>query len=385
MVSIVGIYIFGFCYNYVEGRRLNIVIVSVGSLYFGLGVLCRSIKLAKESVNWKILMIGEICSGCCMWLLSNVKNITVDYPAGNFNRIFLNIAAAVNGIVFVFCCAKLLEILFGKKRCFANAVAYISKNTMGIIFFHFLMFKVCIGILVLVGVVDISYMKNLTPVQDDIGYTYMWLFLSVAVLGSVFLWSLCNLCSIGRIACGTASDVYGKWYGYCIKTKLAGFLGRVMRKMRNSLWGEKRIAGLCGIFFAGAAVGSMAGIMLGLNMPQATVFSGQIREEKTDFILLEGDWWEDHWMGKRLVFSCVFEEEKTVTLKINDFGGLQGQKLYCIVGEEKKVLDVSDKDSVYQIKIPAGEHEFIIEAEKTFCPANGDERELSVNLDIEYE
>lgn len=223
-IIVLVIYIIGFYYIQWEGRDIGTGMLAIGQLYFGIGVLCRQFQFSKnlsENRNRVFIYIsGILCCTLIMWRLSLVENITVDYPSGEFNHIVLNVLAALNGILFVYFLSKILEICLKNRKCILRIVNYVGKNTIGVVYFHFLMFKFCIAILMLCGVVDITYMKNFTPSPEEIGWRFLWLFLPISVFGSIGIWKICNLSFLGRCLLGGERELYRSWYNYIRNLKI---------------------------------------------------------------------------------------------------------------------------------------------------------------------
>ena len=231
-------YVAGFIYAHCDGANSGVTSLAIGQLYFGVGVLCRNTYI-KETIDkdssYLKLIIGSFISVFIMVMFSNIKNITVDYPSRHFERIILNVIASINGICLLLFISKLMEKCIKPTSYIEKGIAYVGKNTLPIIYFHFLVFKVCIGILVIFGVVNINYMQNFTPLQDNIGLRFLWLFLLVSIVGSIFLWKVCNRTKLGRVLFGSERDMYKDWYIRLSKTRVISFIKRNMVDLKKYL------------------------------------------------------------------------------------------------------------------------------------------------------
>lgn len=241
--AIILVYTFGFYYTHTAGEGIGIS-AAIGQLYFGIGVLCQNTEINKKinrEINNFLLLGGILLTVVAMELFSHIKDIGVDYPSGKFEHILLNVFAALNGILLLIFISKLIEQLLKNIRIVKEIIAYISKNTIGVVFFHFLMFKICIGILILFRVVDYSYIQNFIPIEDDIGLRFFWIFLPISIAGSIGLWKVCNLTYVGRVLLGGERNTYRKWYSllakasFCIKirTLYLSFIEKLMKSKKN--------------------------------------------------------------------------------------------------------------------------------------------------------
>lgn len=119
------------------------------------------------------------------------------------------------------------------------------------------------------------------------------------------------------------------------------------------------------------------------ELPQSIRFKWMNIDDNYVFRVLEGNYWEDNWLGKRVVYLCNFDKERTVTIKVNSLGELEGTKLICTINDKEVCFDINKPNDSLSFVAPEGEYELIIEAEKTFVPTNGDSRELSINCNID--
>lgn len=189
----------------------NIDLVFIGQFYFGVGMLCKNIsRITKKEIylNKNIRFgIGIIITLLIMKGIAMLGNVTVDYPARSFGNILINCLSAINGILLIYCFAKILEAVFSKSKRLKDIISFIGQNTVAIMFFHFLMFKLVYVFLLIVGKIDLKYMINFTPTAD-IGNIYWPLFLIVAVFSSIMLWKLLTSFRLGRILLGEEKAVY---------------------------------------------------------------------------------------------------------------------------------------------------------------------------------
>ncbi len=199
------LYIVGYLFVRKEITFHNIDLVFIAQFYFGVGTLfarcnlnLKNRKIKYRSVIWILMCILSIGF---MYKLAGVDDITVDYPARRFNYIVLNCISALNGIAFLYSVSRLVDVMFGRIRIIKNTITYIGKNTISVVFFHFLFFKFVYLILLCLGEIDVTFLSNFTP-ADPIGYRYSILFLIVSIGGSIGLWNLFTFSNMGRILFG---------------------------------------------------------------------------------------------------------------------------------------------------------------------------------------
>ena len=224
----------------------NIDLVLIGQFFFGVGTLFRKVEMQKsvllnKKTKQTMRILTFVITTILIILFSKIPNITVDYPSRKFEYYILNLLAAVNGIVWVASFAKILDILLNKAKILKDPLLFIGRNTIGVVFFHFLFFKLCYGILFLFGVIDFSYMQNFIP-TEQIGNRYLLLFLIVSLMGSIGLWKLLLFCPGGKVLLGSSNKFRTKVFLLIEKSFMGkkieqgiDVIDRMLRKvMRNA-------------------------------------------------------------------------------------------------------------------------------------------------------
>lgn len=213
----------------------NIDLILIGSFFYGLGTICKTLSARwKESrisiglVGWTVLLITTVF---LIITLSKIPQITVDYPSRTFHHLFLNILAAINGIVCVISLSKIGEAIFEKIKVLKKFFMFIGQNTIGVVFFHFCFFKLCMVLLMFFGVVDYAYLKNFTP-DGEIGERYLLFFLIVSLFGSIGIWKLITCNKAGKIIMGEDKEFRSKLYTAFIN-KLSYLKGRIDFKKKG--------------------------------------------------------------------------------------------------------------------------------------------------------
>lgn len=104
-------------------------------------------KILFYAINIVILIATTI-------LLVVFKEIScvVDYARRSIENIILESLAGLNGIIFLIVLSKLIEKLIPNTT--KKILLCIGKNTMGILFFHFVIFKILLFIFYKKGVIE---------------------------------------------------------------------------------------------------------------------------------------------------------------------------------------------------------------------------------------
>lgn len=114
----------------------------------------------------------------------------VDYPSRNFTSPLLDALAAINGIIFVY---NLSQIITKLNLTYKKWLIAIGENSIGILFFHFLMFKLVFVIFNKFNIISMEELKNVVA-PSTVGNRYWILISFVGITGSYYLW--CFLCKI---------------------------------------------------------------------------------------------------------------------------------------------------------------------------------------------
>ena len=209
-IIVLLVYLFGY---YLVEKGINFKIgffqmdlICIGHLYFAIGGILSKIKARSFNAKVKtafgigVLLINVIV----FWYFGNINLMVVDYPSRSFNNAILDAVAALNGIVFIFIIAFFLQKM---PERLVKKVRYVGQNTMGIVVFHFLFFKLFSGILYKIGVVQIGEMVSVTP-PVELGKQYWWLYSILSIVGSLVLWEIIKHIPILSFFVGCKKNAY---------------------------------------------------------------------------------------------------------------------------------------------------------------------------------
>lgn len=179
----------------------------IAQFYFFSGLFAKQ-KMVLENLSSKklLLFIGFVLSVAIMFYFGVVNPTTVDYPSRRFGFFVADAIAALNGTMVFYYLARFLVCLPSKTK---KWIAYIGRNTIGILFLHFMFFNAGFGILIASKIVPLSYLQNFIP-TDEIGSKYWFLFVVVSIPLSLLLWKVMNLTKPMRVILGQEKGIYSQ-------------------------------------------------------------------------------------------------------------------------------------------------------------------------------
>lgn len=121
---------------------------------------------------------------------ANVAHVVMDWPIRKFGALWIDVFAVLNDVYLTIVIAQILS----KVEWIKNFIVFIGKNTMGILLFHFLSFKVAYYIL---G----ESIENFLPPAALNGYE-LFVCVFTAIFVSITLWKLLLLNPYLRYAFG---------------------------------------------------------------------------------------------------------------------------------------------------------------------------------------
>lgn len=208
-VSSAFIFIIGYYWIEREIQFGNLDLAFIAQFYFFLGVMANSTNVLNKVKNNKIFnWIFLVISTIGLWYFGCIKINVVDYPSRQFGFIFSNLLAAINGIIFIYCISILLEAI---PKIIKKYILLIGKSTLGIVFFHFLMFKCCFWFMYIIGIVPLEYLKNFIP-TTEIGEEFWVIIAGCSLILSTVLWNGLNKLRIARILLGQEKEIYNSVY-----------------------------------------------------------------------------------------------------------------------------------------------------------------------------
>lgn len=185
----VFLYLIGHYYVH-EGIQLvwNMDLILIAQIYYFMGILVKNYlekqKIHIGKVHSIIFTFLAISFGLLLFKFSKFSWAAVDYPSRTFGNPLYNFMTAMNGTFFIVS----VSIVISRIKKVSNFFILFGKRTLAILSFHFLFFKVSFYILYLMGIIDISYLKNFIPNEEV--YQYTFLTVSISLILCVILWEI---------------------------------------------------------------------------------------------------------------------------------------------------------------------------------------------------
>lgn len=180
-------------------------LIFVGLLFYGVG---RCFKRKQwETLLRKNIPIVLAVTICVLYYFGNINPITMDFPSRFFPNHFINLLTGINGSIFL----MVFSLWISKVNFISNIFIYLGKNSIGIMFYHFMFFKVGFLFLHLLGIVPISYLQHFVP-TDEIGRKYWCLMFANSIVFSTMLHELTKKIPIISFMLGMRKDKWNAIY-----------------------------------------------------------------------------------------------------------------------------------------------------------------------------
>lgn len=179
------IFLYGYSLSKSGGLAFAADLMLIAQGYIMLGTLAKKFlgaKIGKEKLVLQIL--GLVVTGALMFVATKLS-LSMDLSARRLNFPLVDVLLSVNGLAFCYFAAALI----GRGKLLKKLLSFLGKNTLPIVFFHFVGFKLGYGILYLCKIVPGSYFQNFTP-TTEIGNAWWWLLTLVSVGASLATWFL---------------------------------------------------------------------------------------------------------------------------------------------------------------------------------------------------
>lgn len=209
MVSIM-IYILGY-YRLSAAHTLpfGADIVPIAQCYYSIGYILKSalpdisLKKRHNGIAKSLLLLS--ITTLIMYLMK--KNLSalclMNLSDRQMTSLGWNTLAVINGILWLYSLSQFFCLI--SWDIIKNGLIKIGKNTMGIMLFHFLLFRLCALLLFLLGIAKIDELKNLVP-STEIGNNFWLFYTTIAIVGSVYIWKLLTKLPILKQLLGSDSQ-----------------------------------------------------------------------------------------------------------------------------------------------------------------------------------
>lgn len=213
------IYLFGFVLvhtGFHGNNCITVVFPKVFTCYgfFAIGNLFKSISDSEFSKSKKTLFVIVILNCCLMYFFKKIRPTVMDIASCKMPSEFVTILLVTNGFMLLYAVSNIFFILKNKfdnvaLNFLSGAFQYVGKNTLGILLFHFMFFKVAYVILYVFVKIPKYDISLLVP-NHDVGCKWWWLISIVSIVLSLSLWEIIKRIPIINFLFGFRKDVVKK-------------------------------------------------------------------------------------------------------------------------------------------------------------------------------
>lgn len=193
-VATLAVYLLGYYLQRCGYRQPHCVDMAlIGQFFFGMGLLtakCGWLETLRKK-KW----CYAVYAAALLWMLLARKlslhiagGVTVDYPSRAYPNILATALVPFGGILFSFGISELIGRL-GEKR--VRLLTKLGSSTLGVLFFHFIGFKIATLLLLPFGVTAASDISSFLLPEAVKVYAWSWLFYTAVSLAfSYGVWLL---------------------------------------------------------------------------------------------------------------------------------------------------------------------------------------------------
>ena len=189
MVVTVAVYLLGYHLQKIGYRQIHgFDIALIAQVYFAMGVVVSKFELFDKLRGRKWRGAIYVLAGVYMFLMTKIGQTTVDYPSRSYPSVLMAVIAPLGGILLVFGISELTEYL-GKAAI--SVLGRLGRDSMGIIFLHFIGFKVATALLMPFKITVFDDLKSFLLPQSVATYGWAWIYYTViSILFSVAVWEI---------------------------------------------------------------------------------------------------------------------------------------------------------------------------------------------------
>ena len=155
------------------------VLTAGGYLYFGRKMKKLERVLAERPDSSLLLSFLMLCVSA-FWCYSS-------YSSNTYTSVILSVICALCGSNVIISCSKIAEHKLSKKCCCKRFLEYLGQNTMGVVFFHFIAFRIVnIFIVAYKGISSLNIFEF--PIIYDCGFIWKCIYVIAAFPISIVLY-----------------------------------------------------------------------------------------------------------------------------------------------------------------------------------------------------
>lgn len=185
-IIIISTIVFSFAENSMMTGQNIIVLAGIAQYYFLWGFCLRKFVGKYDNIRWSVRCSMVLTVFVCLlwYFCSNTFiNIVVDWPSRHFNGMIKDCLLPIFGIIAIY----MISHLFSCFSVIDKIFSYIGKQTMGIMSFHFIGFKVAYALLILFKQMEMEEFKSLTP-PAIVGDRYWFMIVPISIVVALLLW-----------------------------------------------------------------------------------------------------------------------------------------------------------------------------------------------------
>lgn len=222
------IYLFGFVLVHINFHGNNCITVVLPKVFvcygfYAIGNLFKTISkfdFLKKSFSLALIFIVN-CT--LLYYFKKIKPTVMDIESCRMPSEFITMLLVTNGFMLLYSVSNIFFILKNKFNIFiydkvSNFFQYVGKNTLGILLFHFMFFKIPYVLLYILGKIPKDNIALLVP-DYDIGCKWWWLISTTSIFLSLFLWVIIKKIPVLNFLFGFRKDIALKIFNYTCHTK----------------------------------------------------------------------------------------------------------------------------------------------------------------------
>lgn len=365
-------------------------LVFLGNFFFTLGAIFRHIPgstALAQNIRWRRHGILLCCHLVMMWYFAHFWNAVMDWPSRNFANPLLDVLAAMNGILLIWNLAVLVQLL---PVPIQRIAAYVGKNTLGILLFHFFLLKCVLLLAYKAGAVSQEAVSLQVP-PAELSNRYWLPIVLFAVVGSLLLWQILKTIPGLRFLLGQDKAAHQRIYQLLSQKKVCQWVAKIMHgpysRYAAALQRAQRHAvafPVCFVVCVVAVVIATANFQKGMNLlrdrwiPQGTEYLRNLVVK--NYVDWESGLYDDGWVEPQATLKCHATSLRTLVIEGYYPGDLTGEQSITVT-VDGKVMDSlvlsDDNFTLSETFEEPGTYEVQISCDFSYPSINGDSRDLA--------
>ena len=231
------LFLIGYLISKTGAHAWNIDLVLIAQVYYVIGLyLYKYAENVVQKRTWMQAIVLACITFVIMHIIATKLHFTMDYPSRAFNAPAIDIFMVVNGAIFIYALAMCIS-----KIPFINQVtAYLGRNTLPILLFHFMAFKISFYCLYKFGLIPFQDISVFVP-SDEVGEKYWWFIALIAILVSLLIWVIITHIPILNVLFGQDKTLYKLWYNKLSCNAIWTKIDRQISKIKLPSLAEQQI------------------------------------------------------------------------------------------------------------------------------------------------